>query len=327
MLRGYEKMNVNELGFLWYLQSSSNMVNVLLRYFQATAEDEELKNVLKEILSLSSYQEIEAERFLTEIKYNSIHFFNDDDILHINSRVFSDQLIIEILKHITGNGMREIALQYSELTDYKVKVFYMDIINKLTKIDLLLFELLQNNGLLQNKSFAFTETEVREDNLFKVASTQNRPLNIVELSHLSSSLQCNNVGLALCTGFSETVSDSNTQQIIIKGKELAFNQVSVISDLFKQNGVIISTGLESLVFPSNEAPLSDRLVANLIMFLNPIGINNLQSAVTSSYKKEHVKTLKKLIKDVEDFSKDVFKLLVKKDWLNEPPVAKWANKK
>lgn len=317
-------MNVNELGFLWYLQSSSNMVNVLLKYYQATAEDEDLKKILKEIFSLSLYQEKEAERFLSETKYNSIHFFNEEDILHINSRVFSDQLMIEILKHISGNGLRELAIQYSELTDYKVKVFYLDIINKLSRIDLLLFELLQNKALLQNKSFAFTEAEDR-DNLLKVASTQRRPLNTVELSHMASSLQCNNVGLAICTAFSETVSDMNTKQILIKGKKLAFNQVSVISNLFKQNGVIVSTGLESLVFPSNEAPLTDRLVANLIMFLNPIGINNLQSAVTSSYEKEHIKTLKKLIKDVEDFSKDVFKLLVKKDWLNEPPVAKWTN--
>jgi hypothetical protein len=321
------KMNVNEQGFLWYLQSSSNMVNVLLKYFQTTVEDDDLKNILKEIYSLSTYQEKEAERFLSEIKYNCKKFFSEEDILNINSKIFSDQLIIEILKHITGNGMREVAIQYSELTDYKVKVFYMDILNKLSKIDLLLLELLQKKGLLQDKSFTFTEPEVREDSLLKVASTQKRPLNTVELSHMSSSLQCNNVGLALCTGFSEIVSDIDTKQIVIKGKELAFNQVSVLSDLFKQNGVIISTGLESLVLPSNEAPLSDRLMINLIMFLNPIGINNLQSAVTSSYKKEHVKTLKKLIEDVEDFSKDVFKLLVKKDWLNEPPVAKWTNKK
>jgi spore coat protein CotF len=320
-------MNVNEQGFLWYLQSSSNMVNVLLKYFQSTVEDEDLKNIIKEIYSLSTYQEKEAERFLSEIKYHCKNFFSEEDILNINTRVFSDQLIIEILKHITGNGMRELAIQYSELTDYKVKVFYKDILNKLSEIDLLLFELLQNNGLLQDKSFAFTETEVREDSFLKVASTQKRPLNTVELSHMFSSLQCNNVGLALCTGFSEIVSDTNTKQIIINGKKLAFNQVSVLSDLFKENGVSISTGLESLVYQSNESPLSDRLVTNLIMFLNPIGINNLQSAVTSSYKKEHVKILKELIEDVEDFSKDVFKLLVKKDWLNEPPVAKWSNKK
>ena len=57
------------------------------------------------------------------------------------------------------------------------------------------------------------------------------------------------------------------------------------------------------------------------MFLNPIGIGNLQTAVVSSYKKSHVKRLKELIDQVESYSAQGFKLLVRKDWLNEPPVA------
>ena len=62
------------------------------------------------------------------------------------------------------------------------------------------------------------------------------------------------------------------------------------------------------------------------MFLNPIGINNLQSAIVVSYKKDHVNLLKELIKQIEDFSEKGFKLLVRKNWFNEPPLSNWLHK-
>lgn len=62
------------------------------------------------------------------------------------------------------------------------------------------------------------------------------------------------------------------------------------------------------------------------MFLNPIGVTNLQSAIVVSYKRDHVNLLKELIKQVEDFSEKGFKLLVRKNWFNEPPLSNWLHK-
>ena len=91
-------MNVNEFGFLWYLQSSSNMVNIFLKNLIDTAEDKDLRSVLDEINSLSSFQEKEATKILNDSGYNETPFFSEVDLYNSSIKLFTDQLIIEILK-------------------------------------------------------------------------------------------------------------------------------------------------------------------------------------------------------------------------------------
>jgi spore coat protein CotF len=319
-------MNVNELGFLWYLQSSSNMINLLLKYLSETSEDTDLRNTLNEIYETSTFQEQEATQLLSEEGYKDTPFFMEDDIYSSTTKLFSDQLIIEILKHITSNGLRSLAVQYVDLTDYKVKNFYKKLLNDVIQLDFSLLKLLNDKDLLQNNSFSYEKVDERDGKLFKVASTQQRPLNAVELANMFSSLQCNNVGVALCIGFSEVVEDMDTKKFILEGKKLAFYQSASLSDIYRENGIPTTTGLEAHVNKVKESPFSDKLMANLIMFLNPVSISNLQNAVVSSYKKDHIDSLKELIKMVEDYSEKGLKLLIRKNWFNEPPVSNWSYK-
>ncbi|WP_417900457.1 DUF3231 family protein [Bacillus haimaensis] len=319
-------MNVNELGFLWYLQSSSNMFNLLLKYLSETSEDTDLRNILNEIYEISTYQEQEATQLLSDEGYKDTPFFREDDIYSSTTKLFSDQLIIEILKHITSNGLRALAVQYVELTDYKVKNFYKKLLNDVIQLDFSLLKLLNDKDLLQNNSFSYKKADERDGKLFKVVSTQQRPLNAVELANMFSSLQCNNVGVALCIGFSEVVEDMDTKKFILEGKKLAFYQSASLSDIYRENGIPTTTGLEAHVNKVKESPFSDKLMANLIMFLNPVSISNLQNAVVSSYKKDHIDSLKELIKMVEDYSEKGLKLLIRKNWFNEPPVSNWSHK-
>ncbi|MGG4491243.1 DUF3231 family protein [Metabacillus idriensis] len=319
-------MNVNELGSLWYLQSSSNMINLLIKYLIETSKDTDLKNILNEMYKISTYQEQEATHLLSEEGYKDTPFFSEDDLYSSTAKLFSDQLIIEILKHITSNGLRALAVQYVELTDYKVKNFYKKLLNDVVQLDFSLLKLLDEKDLLQKNSFSYKKTDERNGKLFKVASTQQRPLNAVELANMFSSLQCNNVGVALCIGFSEVVEDMDTKKFILEGKKLAFYQSASLSDIYRENGIPTTTGLEAHVNKVKESPFSDKLMANLIMFLNPVGISNLQNAVVSSYKKDHIDSLKELIKMVEDYSEKGLKLLIRKNWLNEPPVSNWSHK-
>ncbi|MDM5224972.1 DUF3231 family protein [Cytobacillus sp. NJ13] len=317
-------MNLNELGFLWYLHSSSNMVNIFLGNLIETAEDTDLKDVLTEIKTLSSFQEQEALQFLSDNGLNITPFFSENDLHSPSEKLFSDQLMIEVLKHITSNGLGLISFQYTELTVPKVKNFYKEILNKLIQIDITILNLLEHKGLLQNRSFSYKNAEDRQNKLFKVASTQQRPLNAVELASMFGSFQCNNVGLALCTAFSDVAMDEDTKSFLQDGIKLSYHQVDVLSEIYRENGVPITTGLEAHVHKVNKSPFSDKLMANLIMFLNPIGIGNLQTAVISSYKKSHVKKLKELMEQVESYSEQGFKLIVRKDWFNEPPVTNWS---
>ncbi|MCU1806417.1 DUF3231 family protein [Cytobacillus firmus] len=319
-------MNVNELGFLWYLQSSSNMINLLLKYLSKTAEDTDLRNILNEIYEISTYQEQESIQLLSEEGYKDTPFFKDDDLYSATTKLFSDQLIVEILKHIASNGLRALTVQYVELTDYKVKEFYQKLLNNVIQIDFSLLKLLKDKDLLQNNSFSYKKADERDGKLFKVASTQQRPLNAVELANMFSSVQCNNVGVALCTGFSEVAEDMDTKKFILEGKKLAFHQSASLSDIYRENGIPTTTGLEAHVNKVKESPFSDKLMANLIMFLNPVSIINLQTAIVSSYKKDHIDSLKELIRMIENYSEKGLKLLIRKNWFNEPPVSNWSHK-
>ncbi|MCC3646899.1 DUF3231 family protein [Cytobacillus oceanisediminis] len=314
-------MNLNELGFLWYLHSSSNMVNIFLGNLMETAEDPDLKDVLTEIKALSSFQEQEAARFLADNGFNVTPFFSENDLHNPSEKIFSDQLMIEIMKHITSNGLGVLSFQYTDLIVLEIKNFFKEILNKIMQIDISILKLLEQKGLLQNRSFSYKNAEDRDSKLFKVASTQQRPLNAVELASMFGSFQCNNVGLALCTAFADVAKDEDTKSFLEDGTKLSYHQVDVLSEIYRENGVPTTTGLEAHVYKVNKSPFSDKLMANLIMFLNPIGIGNLQTAVVSSYKKSHVKSLKELIDQVESYSEQGFKLLVRKNWLNEPPVA------
>lgn len=118
-----------------------------------TAEDPDLKEVLNEIKTLSTFQEKEASKFLADNGLNATPFFSENDLHSPSEKIFSDQLMIEIIKHITSNGMGVLSFQYTDLIVPEVKNFYKEILNRLMQIDISILNLLEQKGLPQNKSF------------------------------------------------------------------------------------------------------------------------------------------------------------------------------
>ena len=116
---------------------------------------------------------------------------------------------------------KENNFQYTDLTVPKVKNFFKEILNKLMQIDISILNLLEQKGLLQNRSFSYKNAEDRDSKLFKVASTQQRPLNAFELASMFGSFQCN-VGLALCTAFSDVAMDEDTKSFLEDGTKLSY---------------------------------------------------------------------------------------------------------
>jgi hypothetical protein len=164
-----------------------------------------------------------------------------------------------------------------------------------------------------------SEGPIKEMSFLDGLFGQKRPLLAIELGQLFDNGYSNQMGKELLTGFIQVVKEKEIQGYFIRGRKLATNFVhrvqEILEDDLTPNGMI----WDSQVTTSSESPFSDHLMLFLVSSLNSIGLGRYGLSLAQSLRRDVASFYISAFTLTTAYSEDGINLLIKRQWMEEPP--------
>lgn len=148
---------------------------------------------------------------------------------------------------------------------------------------------------------------------------EQRPLHVVSLIHLFLSIQENNLGKVLITGFSQVARDPELKKYFLRGAKIGAKQIKIYSSLLNDEDIPIPQSPDSMLTNSMIAPFSDKLMMNHIVTINTLGIADMGIAVGQSNRADIASDYIRLGAEVVQYGEDGMNILIKNGWMEAPP--------
>ncbi|TYP69558.1 DUF3231 family protein [Paenibacillus methanolicus] len=312
-----------EVAPIWTGFLGDSMANGVLRYFIATAEEREVKDLLKYALGMTE----DHMAFKKELeKRGEIVLplaFSEQDV-HVDApRLFSDLIMLYYMRQMGIGGTVAYSLALATSTRADLREFFNQ--NLKTAAELLeraTTMLLDKGFYMRAPILAPAPAEkVRKEGWLNGLLGDRRPLNAVEITHLHLNTLSNGLGKALMIGFSQTAKSKEVRDFTIRARDIASKHIDVFSQFLKDDQLPAPGAFEAEVTASTEAPFTDKFILFHTLSLTAIGIGNYGSAASASPRRDLASAYLRFAAEVGTFADDGAELMIEKGWLEKIPGA------
>jgi hypothetical protein len=317
-------LSSSELGTLWLTYQEKTMIISVLTYLIEKADDEKAKDIMVNLLEkLEKMCDRITKVFIDEGAVVPIGFTEEDVFLDA-PKLFDkglDIMIVRVFKEISM-GLYTLHINMA----YREDVF--KIYNELTAITQKCYyectEYLLERGLLCRPSNVPMPKDVQYIDSKHYLSGLNpfntkRQLNTIEVGYLHHGIEANNVGMQIVTGFAQCAKTEDAKKLFRKGMKIAESIVKAFEEVLIESHIPISNSSGGIVTRSKVAPFSDKLMMNIIFFLNSFGMGSQSFGSVFSLRYDLSTKFLMAGKDVYFYNDDCVKVMIKHGWLERPP--------
>jgi hypothetical protein len=311
-----------EAASLWSTYMQMSISQKMLEHFKITCESEDVQTVVNSAVTMTNEIYETVKQLLKKAQMVLPYGFTDEDVNLTAPKLFTDNYMLFYLKHMSSVGMVKFALDKATAVHPEIRQFYTTCVQKTNALLDEVIDALSNRGLticfpvvqMPNK-VVFPTKKSYLSNLF----VAQRPLNIIEITQIRTSIDTNEIGKALLLGFAQTVQSEKIRKYMLRGKDIAKKHIDVFTELLAKEDINSPMTLGNAVTESTMAPYSDRLMLNHVMFLNSVGINNYGKALGIVTRKDLIVDYTRLIAEVADYAEDGMMILLENGWFEQPP--------
>lgn len=151
--------------------------------------------------------------------------------------------------------------------------------------------------------------------------SDKRALNTVEIANIYQALESNILGTQLMAGFAQSAEEKETKQYFTKGMELSKKIANTLGGLLTESDIQPPATWTGRATDSTIPPFSDKLMMYNTSLLSVFGLGSNTIGAAFSLRSDLPLKMAKLAQDIFSFSKEGGKLMVKHNWMEEPPQA------
>lgn len=317
------RMNSSEIAALWSAYQNNSMAICVLKYFLANVEDGEIKGVLSFALEISEKSVGRIKEIFVKNKQPIPFGFSAEDVNLGAPRLYSDAFYLYYIKSMSKVGLSVYGIALTTAAQSDVREYFSRVLNLSTELYNRIAEVLLQKGLYVRAPYVSTPNNVeyieKQNYLGGLLNFNSRPLNIIELSHVSSNIETNLIGQTLLEGFAQVANDERVRKHCYRGKEIAKKHVNILSSILSDDDIEASTTWDLVVTNSTTAPFSDKLIVLHVNILIGSGISNYATASAASLRMDLSAAYTRLLVEVADYALDGTKLMIDNRWLEQPP--------
>jgi hypothetical protein len=313
-----------EIGKLWTTYMGNSMSVRILSYFYKNTEDEEIKLVVENALTLSVQIVKEIEVLLKSKSYPIPIGFSEEDVNLSAPRLFSDELYLHYLKYAGKAGLDLYGAAIPMMIEHDVCKFFSELMSATVKLLQQVNEVLLVKGFLAkipNLPISKEVTFVKKKSYLNAVIGDVRPLNALEVAHLHYNLENNLAGKALLIGFSQTARNNSVKDFFLRGKEITAIQIEDCARLLHKDNLPSPPLLDHLVTTSTVAPFSDKLMLFHKIDMFAMKIRSFGDAVSVSGRHDLGAKYTKFLMEIALYVNDGAKILIENGWMEKMPGA------
>ncbi|TYS70950.1 DUF3231 family protein [Sutcliffiella horikoshii] len=313
-----------ETSTLWTLYLNNSMSACVLRYFLETVEDQQIREIIAKAYDIASTNENELKAVFWKGKYPLPMAFSENDINLKAPRLFSDTFQLSYVLQMAKIGMVTYSASLSAVSKKDIRTLYNTFLQRTIEIFDLTTDLLLEKGLYIKKPITVIPDRaylVEEKKYFSGLNPliNKRTLNTIEVTHLSMNIETNQIGMLLCTAFSQTAVSSEVREFMVKAKQLAHSHIKAFVDLLLKDDIQAPMAADYSVTASHIPPFSDKLMMFHTSLMVAAGIGNYATASSASQRTDLALKYEKLSSESALLAKSGADIMVKNRWMEKPP--------
>lgn len=319
-----ELLTSAEMGKLWVTYTGNTMAKCILSYYLQHVDDQDIKKVLKNALSLcESLVRSIKELFIQEGIPLPIGYTEEDVNLGA-PRLFSDEFYLHYLKYTSKAGMSIYSIAIPLMIRPDVKDFFIHTLDSTVKLITQVNEVMAAKGFLVKPPIIPIPKKVdfvQKQSFLHGYFGDKRPLHALEISHLYDNIENNVTSKALLIGFSQVAKTEKVQKFMLRGKEITSKHIEVYSQQLHKDNLPSPTLIDDLVSTSTFAPFSDKLMIWHKIDMFSMKIRSYANGISLNGRRDIGAIYAKSLMDVSLFVEDGANIMIDYGWMEQPPEA------
>lgn len=318
-----EKLTAAEMGKLWATYMGNSMSKQILSYFLQHVEDEDIKNLLENALTLVHDFMNTIEGIFEKESFPKPVGFTENDVNLGAPRLFEDEFYVHYLKYAAKAGLSiyniAIPLVYRE----DVRNFFIHCMNSTIVLMEQIKDVLMNKGFIIKPPYIPIPEKVKfvHEDFLNGFLGHVRTLHGLEVTHLYDNIENNVTSKALILGFSQVARMEKVRELFMRGKDMTHRAVEQYMNKLHDANLPSPPFLDHLVTTSTISPFSDKLMLfhKVDMFSMKIRAFGNSVAVNGRHDLGFMYT--RALMNISLFVEDGAKIMINNGWMELPPLA------
>jgi hypothetical protein len=317
-------LSSSELGNLWQAYSEKSAMLRVLEYFIEQSNEKETKDILQNIYTIESKNEEKIKTIFNEAGAILPLAFTESDVNKNAPQLFDDNYAIMYFRMISKvlTGLYSLHSGMSYRTD--IRNLYMEFTADTQRFYSDTTQHLLDKGVLTRPPIVPMPKKVDLIGDTSYTSGLNpfrkrRSLNTVEIGLVYQSLETNITGMLLMTGFEQVAKESDVKNYFKRGKELAKEVISIMSNLLLESDIPAPVSWGGMITDSIIPPFSDKLMMYKTNLLSIFSLGSNSVGAAFSFRSDLLLKMGSIMTSTFDFAKDGGTILMEHGWMEEPP--------
>ncbi|WP_035664143.1 DUF3231 family protein [Halalkalibacter akibai] len=317
------RLTSSEIAALWSSVQNNSMAICVFKHFIKNVDDEDIKSIINNALSISEENLSLSEKILREDKQPIPVGFRDEDFNPNAPRLYSDTYYLYYIKNMAKVGLSVYGVALATSAKSSVRDFLSKAIQSSTNLYNKTSDVLLSKGLFVRPPYVSTTNEIDfiDQKNYKggLLNINRRPVNVIEISHVYANIETNLVGQVLLTGLTQVAQTNEVRKYCEKGKDIATKHVKLFSAILTDDDIPVPTPSDLTVSNSTIAPFSEKLIMFHTALLIQSSTSNYATAAAASLRKDIATTYVRLAVEVTSYASDGVNIMIDHSWLEEPP--------
>ncbi|GGB41976.1 DUF3231 family protein [Virgibacillus dakarensis] len=312
-----------EIANIWRAYQNASITSAVLKYFTSKVEDEEIKPVIQDALTLEQTQLDKLTRIFKKENFPIPIAFTDQDVNVEAPRLYTDNFFLQYVVQMGSLGMGSFTQAISASTREDIYLFFSEGFRQYNELHQKASLIALTKGLMNKPPIIPVPKEVdfvKKQSFLTGWFGERRPLTALEIANLYTNIARNNLGVATLTGFSQVAKSKEVTEYIKRGIHIAKKHAEVFSSVLREGDVPVPSGSDAMVTDANEtSPFSDKLMMMHVTAMIGLGISFYGMSISTNIRRDLITHYTRLSGEIALYSEDGTNIMIDNGWLEEPP--------
>ncbi|WP_423800516.1 DUF3231 family protein [Neobacillus sp. SAB-20_R2A] len=317
------KLTSAEISSLWTTFLNIGVANCLLTHYAETCNDQEILAMVEEAQHYAKkHLQLIEDLFHAEKIALPEGFKVEKHVIPRAPKLFSDIFYIHTLLHMVKYGVTSHNVGMILAAREDVRQFYKNMFDDVSYLHNKVVICMQEKGIFIRMPYMNYPTKidfVNKESFLTGWFGRRRPLLGIEVTHLMVNAIQNEIGRALCAGFSQVAQDQEIRDYFLRGKHICKHILSSIHDVLIESDVPAAMSWDQGVTDSTAAPFSDQLMLYIVGVLSNLGISSYGAAMSATMRRDISAMYTGFIAKTGTFGEDGLNLMIDRRWMEQPP--------
>jgi hypothetical protein len=319
------EFSCTEIGGLWGVYIQESMTLCFLTYFLHHLQDGQIVPLAEEAFKISQERLDKIKKFFLAENFPIPAGFSEGDVNLAAPPLFHDTFTLSFIYMMNRLGMINFAFTASNNVRLDVLDFFNECIHTSTEMFGKAVRMMLEKGIYDRPpkmNYPNKIEYVEKISFIDGILGMKRPLNAIELSEIFFNIERNYFSVLIMLGFAQVMEDKKLKDLIIRGKKISEQQIELFNKLLMQEDLLGTVTVSMEVTDSTVSPFSDKLIISMINILNSVDILLISHALAVTMRADLTAHYTKIIAEVMAYAKDTYDIVVKRKWLEQPPLTK-----